>query len=128
MQLASFISKETQTPEDKYALRKPVHGLLRSLFCLDFFGGSSLHSVFSKPHLATGLPLDDLQVALDEAAEAGAHFCEAPGRRHAARSWLQRNGFSPQVVELLDSMLEIRMNFGCEPFFCLEIQTTSFWK
>ena len=86
----------------------------------------SLHSVFSKPHLATGLSLDDLQMALDEAAEAGAHFCETPGRRHAAKSWLQRNGFSPQVVELLDSMLEIRKNSGCEPFFVLDFQTTSF--
>ena len=86
----------------------------------------SLHSVFSKPRLATGLSLDDLQMALDEAAEAGAHFCETPGRRHAAKSWLQRNGFSPQVVELLDSMLEIRKNSGCEPFFVLDFQTTSF--
>ena len=76
-----------------------------------------LHWVFSKPHLATGLPLGDLQMALDEAAEAGAHFCETPGRRHAARSWLQRNGFSPQVVELLDNMLETWKNLGSEPFF-----------
>ena len=40
--------------------------------------------------------------ALDEAAEAGAHFCEEPGRLQAARSLLQMLGFSPHVVTLLE--------------------------